>query len=114
METLDGHSIPGPYEVVLSSARYYSYMQATTTLHYDVSRRRTRDGDLRSPAARELATRTGGLNEGRRNLIAAAYASLDGEPSPVPLPTFEDGLRHVRFAAAALESARRGVWVDLR
>ena len=74
----------------------------------------TRDGDLRSPAARELATRTGGLNEGRRNLIAAAYASLDGEPSAVPLPTFEDGLRHVRFAAAALESARRGVWVDLR
>jgi predicted dehydrogenase len=72
-----------------------------------------RDGDLRSPVARDLAARAGGANEGRRNLIAAAYAALDGDATPVPLATFEDGLRHVRFAAAALESARRGVWVEI-
>jgi predicted dehydrogenase len=73
----------------------------------------TRDGDLRSPAARELAARSAGINEGRRNLIAAAYAVLAGGTSPAPLPTFEDGARHVRFAAAALASARRGGWVNV-
>ena len=41
-----------------------------------------------------------GGDEGRRNLFAAFYGTLDGKPSPVPLPTFADGLRHVRFAEA--------------
>jgi len=37
VETLDAHSIPGPYEAVLSSARYYTYMQATTEAGYPAS-----------------------------------------------------------------------------
>jgi predicted dehydrogenase len=68
---------------------------------------------LRSPSARQLAQRPPGADEGRRNLLAAFYASLDGTPSPVPLPTFDDGLRHVRFAEAAIISARRGAWVEI-
>ena len=68
---------------------------------------------LRSPPARELARRAPGSDEGRRNLLAAFYATLDGKPSPVPLPTFADGLRHVRFAEAAIVSARRRAWVEL-
>jgi hypothetical protein len=31
----------------------------------------------------------------------------------MPLPTFDDGLRHVRFAEAAIVSARRRAWVDV-
>ena len=68
---------------------------------------------LRSPTARRLAVRGDGANEGRRNLFEAFYASLDGTPSPIPLPTFEDGLRHVRFATAAIVSARRRAWVEI-
>ena len=68
---------------------------------------------LRSPSARELTKRTQSNDEGRRNLFAAFYGTLDGKPSPVPLPTFEDGLRHVRFAEAAIVSARRRAWVEI-
>lgn len=68
---------------------------------------------LDSIAARELAERPAGGDEGRRNLLAAFYATLDGTPSPVPLPTFDDGLRHVRFAEAVIVSARRRAWVDV-
>jgi len=68
---------------------------------------------VRSSAARELAQRPASPDEGRRNLLAAFYASLDGTPSPVPLPTFDDGLRHVRFAEAVIVSARRRAWVDI-
>jgi predicted dehydrogenase len=68
---------------------------------------------LRSPSARQLAQRPAGPDEGRRNLLAAFYGSLDGIQSPVPLPTFEDGLRHVRFAEAAIISARRRAWVEI-
>ena len=46
-------------------------------------------------------------------MLAAFYASIDGKPSPVPLPTFADGLRHVRFAEAAIVSARRRAWVEI-
>jgi predicted dehydrogenase len=70
-------------------------------------------GNMRSPAARELAKRPPSNDEGRRNLFAAFYGTIDGKPSPVPLPTFEDGLRHVRFAKAAIVSAQRRGWVDL-
>ena len=52
-------------------------------------------------------------DEGRRNLLTAFYKSLDGIPSAVPLPTFDDGLRHVRFAEAAIISARRRAWVEI-
>jgi predicted dehydrogenase len=68
---------------------------------------------VRSAPARALAKRPPGADEGRRNLLAAFYATLDGKPSPVPLPTFADGLRHVRFAEAAIVSARRRAWVEV-
>ena len=74
-----------------------------------------RNGSLRSDAARSLAALAPGPNEARRNLLAAIYAALDGggDRPAAPLPTFADGLRHVRFAAAALESAQRRAWVDV-
>jgi len=34
VEMLDAHAIPGPYEAVLSSARYYLYLQASTEAGY--------------------------------------------------------------------------------
>jgi predicted dehydrogenase len=69
--------------------------------------------NLRSPAARELVKRPPSNDEGRRNLFAAFYGTIDGKPSGVPLPTFEDGLRHVRFAAAVIVSAQRRAWVEI-
>ena len=73
-----------------------------------------RDDELLSPVARELAALPAGPNEARRNLLAAVYARLAGDKSApaAPLPTFEDGLRHARFAAGALESASREKWVS--
>jgi predicted dehydrogenase len=68
---------------------------------------------VRSEPARELAKRPPGSDEGRRNLLAAFYGALDGKPSRLPLPTFADGLRHVRFAEAAIVSARRRAWVEI-
>jgi len=38
VEILDAHAIPGPYEAVMSSARYYAYRQATTEGGYPASR----------------------------------------------------------------------------
>jgi predicted dehydrogenase len=72
-----------------------------------------RRSGVRSESARELARRHPGSDEGRRNLLAGFYGTLDGKPSPVPLPTFEDGLRHVRFAEAAIVSSRRRAWVEI-
>ncbi len=74
-----------------------------------------RGDELISPAARELAALPAGPNEARRNLLAAVYARLSGdERAPAaPLATFDDGLRHARFAAAALESASREKWVSV-
>jgi predicted dehydrogenase len=69
--------------------------------------------NMRSPAARELTKLPPSNDEGRRNLFAAFYGTIDGKPSPVPLPTFADGLRHVRFAEAAIVSARRRAWVEV-
>lgn len=68
---------------------------------------------VRSPSAREIAKRLPGSDEGRRNLLTAFYGALDGKPSPVPLPTFEDGLRHLRFAESVIVSARRQAWVEI-
>ena len=76
----------------------------------------TRDGgELVSAEAARLAALPSGPNEGRRNLLAAVYARLADEERPpaTPLPSFADGVRHLRFAAAALESARRRTWVGL-
>ena len=75
----------------------------------------TRDGPLASPAARALAALPSGPNEARRNLLAAVYARLAGDESApaAALPTFADGVRHLRVAAAALESTRREKWVSI-
>jgi predicted dehydrogenase len=72
----------------------------------------TRSG-LRSPSGRALAKGPHSPDEGRRNLLAAFYGTLEGRPSPVALPTFADGLRHLRFAEATLRSARGGAWVEV-
>ena len=71
--------------------------------------------ELLSPAARALAALPSGPNEARRNLLAAVYARLSGDDSApaAPLATFEDGLRHARFAAAALESASSEKWMNV-
>ena len=74
-----------------------------------------RDGDLISPAARRLAALPAGPNAPRRDLFAAFYARLAGDERPpaAPLATFADGARHIRFAAAALASARELAWIDI-
>lgn len=71
--------------------------------------------DLVSAVAARLAALPAGPNEARRNLLAAVYARVGGseESAALRLPTFAEGLRHVRFAAAALASAKHGVWVDV-
>ena len=75
-----------------------------------------------SPGARQLAQLPAGHNEGwadaLRNLIAAAYAAIRGDrdaqaESAAPLPTFEDGVRHIAFVEAALQSAAAGHWVSI-
>lgn len=72
-------------------------------------------GELTSVDAARLGALPSEPNEARRNLLAAVYARLRGvERTPAaPLPTFADGLRHLRVAAAALESTRRRAWVDI-
>jgi predicted dehydrogenase len=75
----------------------------------------TRADGLVSPAARDLAALPAGTNEARRNFLTAVYARLAGderEPA-APIATFEDGLRHARFVAAALESAAQDRWVTV-
>jgi predicted dehydrogenase len=62
-----------------------------------------------STAARALATRPASSNEGRRNLLAAVYARIDGS-TQAELPTFEDGLHHARFVEAAMRSAADSAW----
>ena len=72
-----------------------------------------------SESARRLARLPGGHNEGwadgLRNLFASVYAVIRGDSAPadlpVPLPTFRDGLGHLLFVEAALESSRRRGWV---
>ena len=74
----------------------------------------TRAGPFVSPYARELADRAAGPNEARRNLLDSIYQRLRGDEGPfLPVPTFFDGMRHVRLAAAALTSHRERRWVDL-
>jgi uncharacterized linocin/CFP29 family protein len=38
VETLDERGVPGPYEAVLSTARYYAYLQATDEAGYPAAR----------------------------------------------------------------------------
>lgn len=72
-------------------------------------------GELVSAVAARLAALRPGPNESRRNLLAAVYARVGGseEIAALRLPTFVEGLRHVRLAAAALASAQRASWVDV-
>ena len=74
-----------------------------------------RAGRLLLAAGIALAALPAGPNEARRNLLTAVYARLSGDEaeSAAPLATFEDGLRHARFAAAALESAAGEKWVSI-
>jgi len=69
-----------------------------------------------------LAQLPAGHNEGwadaLRNLLAAAYAEIRGdrdraEAVAAPLPTFEDGLRHLAFVEAAICSAAERRWVTV-
>jgi hypothetical protein len=47
-------------------------------------------------------------------VIGSGYTGVKhAEALDEPLATFEDGLRHARFAAAALESASREKWVNV-
>jgi len=75
---------------------------------------RSTDTFVSAEAAR-LAALPSGVNEARRNLLAAVYARVEGKElaHALRLPTFVEGLRHVRFAAAVLASAERRVWVDV-
>lgn len=75
-----------------------------------------------SPGARHLARLPAGHNEGwadaLRNLLAAAYATIRGDRSAedgaaAPLPSFDDGVRHLAFVEAALQSAAAGRWVSI-
>jgi predicted dehydrogenase len=93
--------------------------------------RLARDGRIeqiaRSPehlsrGARHLVHLPAGHNEGwadaLRNLIAAAYAEMRGgrpadEAEAAPLPSFDDGVRHLAFVEAALRSAAAGRWVSI-
>lgn len=70
---------------------------------------------LTSEHARRLAELPRGPNEARRNLLSAVYARMGGDntETAAPLPSFRDGARHLRFAEAALESARTSRWVEL-
>ena len=79
-----------------------------------------REPALLSPGAAALARLPAGHNEGwadgLRNLLAVAYAAIRGDGAArdgETLPTFDDGLRHLRFVAAALESALVGAWVQV-
>lgn len=57
-----------------------------------------------------------GWADGLRNLLDAAYATIRGEhrgEAAVPLPTFQDGVRHLRFVEAALASASEERWVHI-
>jgi predicted dehydrogenase len=72
--------------------------------------------------ADSLARLPAGHNEGwadaLRNLLAATYAHIDGtrdkaEADAAPLPTFDDGLRHLAFIEAGLVSAAERRWVAI-
>ncbi|MFN2418015.1 MAG: Gfo/Idh/MocA family protein [Candidatus Limnocylindria bacterium] len=81
-----------------------------------------RSAERLSPGARQLARLPAGHNEGGadalRNLLAAAYAEMGAgrpmdEALSAPLPTFDDGMRHLAFVEAALRSAAEGRWVAI-
>lgn len=95
--------------------------------------RRDRPNELVSRDARQLSAEAAGVarlpaghnegwGDGLRNLLAAAYSDIRrrrGEDAPtpppdgMPLPTFDDGVRHLAFVEAALLSSTQGRWVSI-
>ena len=80
----------------------------------------SRDARILSSEAAALSRLPAGHNEGwsdaLRNLLAAAYAKMRGDersPDAMPLPTFDDGVRHLAFVEAALRSAAEERWVSI-
>jgi predicted dehydrogenase len=73
-------------------------------------------GDGANEFARLPAGHGEGWADGLRNLLAAAYAAIGGErraSERMPLPTFDDGARHLAFVEAALRSAAQERWVRI-
>jgi predicted dehydrogenase len=75
-----------------------------------------------APGADALAALPAGHPEGwadaMRNLLAAAYTAFRGErpaeeEAAAPLPTFEDGARHMAFVEAVLRSHASGQWTPI-
>jgi predicted dehydrogenase len=80
-----------------------------------------RDRPTLSRAAAGLARLPRGHGEGwadaLRNLLEAAYTAACGMPAASddpPLPTFDDGARHVAFVEAVLRSNAEGRWIAIR
>jgi predicted dehydrogenase len=75
-----------------------------------------RDPLTNAPSARELSRYPAGHGEGYgdafRNLFAAVYRAVAGEPHE-PFPTFGDGHHGVALVEAAVASARDGGWVTV-
>ena len=80
----------------------------------------SRAPDGLSAGVGRLAQLSAGHNEGwadaLRNLLTAAYDEISGGRDPdaaaaAPLPTFNDGLRHMAFVEAAMCSAAERRWV---
>ena len=72
--------------------------------------------------ARLPAGHTEGWGDGLRNLLGAAYAeirrrrgdaTIPQASDGMPLPTFDDGVRHLAFVEAALRSAADERWISV-
>jgi predicted dehydrogenase len=86
----------------------------------------SRDARTLSADAAAMARLPAGHNEGwgdgLRNLLAAAYDEIARRRAGggaaeahkgMPLPTFEDGARHLAFVEATLRSSAEGRWVSM-
>jgi len=90
--------------------------------HDGTAERVSRASGRLGPGSGSLARLPAGHNEGwadaLRNLLAAAYDEIGGgrdasAADAAPLPTFEDGRRHLAFVEAALRSAGEERWVKI-
>ncbi|MGN6238729.1 MAG: Gfo/Idh/MocA family protein [Cellulosimicrobium cellulans] len=82
----------------------------------DVSRLLVRDPEALSPAAARYSRLPAGHAQGYQDcfdaLVADTATAIRGSV-PDGLPTFDDGLRAARLAAAVAESVRSGGWVEV-
>jgi len=82
----------------------------------DASRLLVRDPEALSPAAARYSRLPAGHPQGYQEcfdaLVADTAAAIRGT-APDGLPTFDDGLRAARLAAAVGESVRAGGWVEV-